>query len=49
MLLMIGFSIAFLRPGGILLIDEPDFHIHIAMVGQLLETLELIVRGREGS
>jgi predicted ATPase len=48
MLLMIGFSIAFLRPGGILLIDEPDLHVHIAMIGQLLETLELIVREREG-
>ncbi len=47
-LLMIGFTIAFLRPGGILLIDEPDLHIHIAMVDQLLETLELIVQERAG-
>jgi len=42
MLLMIGFTVAFLRPGGILLIDEPDLHIHVSMVSQLMETLELI-------
>jgi AAA domain, putative AbiEii toxin, Type IV TA system len=48
MLLMIGFAVAFLRPGGILLIDEPDLHLHMAMVAQLMETLELIVQERNG-
>jgi hypothetical protein len=48
MLLMIGFAVAFLRPGGILLIDEPDLHLHMAMVAQLMETLELIVEERHG-
>jgi predicted ATPase len=48
MLLMIGFAVAFLRPGGILLIDEPDLHIHMSMVSQLMETLELIVQERDG-
>jgi hypothetical protein len=48
MLLMIGFAVAFLRPGGILLIDEPDLHIHMAMIAQLMETLELIVQERNG-
>ena len=48
MLLMIGFTVAFLRPGGILLIDEPDLHLHIAMVAQLMETLELIVQEGKG-
>jgi ABC-type dipeptide/oligopeptide/nickel transport system ATPase component len=48
MLLMIGFAVAFLRPGGILLIDEPDLHIHISMIAQLMETLELIVHERRG-
>jgi len=46
MLLMIGFTVAFLRPGGILLIDEPDLHIHVSMVSQLMETLELIAEQR---
>jgi hypothetical protein len=48
MLLLIGFVVAFLRPGGIVLIDEPDLHIHIAMVTQLLQTLEYVVRERNG-
>ena len=48
MLLMIGFAVAFLRSGGILLIDEPDLHIHMSMVAQLMETLELIVQERNG-
>jgi ABC-type lipoprotein export system ATPase subunit len=46
MLLMLGFSMAFLRPGGILIIDEPDLHIHVSMVSQLMETLELIAEQR---
>jgi len=48
MLLMLGFTAAFLRPGGILLIDEPDLHIHISMVDQLLAALEAIVQERQG-
>jgi hypothetical protein len=47
-LLMVGFVVAFLRPGGIVLIDEPDLHIHIVMVTQLLQTLEMVVRARNG-
>jgi energy-coupling factor transporter ATP-binding protein EcfA2 len=46
-LLMIGFTIAFLRPGGILLLDEPDLHIHVSMVSQLMETLQLICEERD--
>jgi ABC-type lipoprotein export system ATPase subunit len=48
MLLLVGFVVAFLRPGGIVLLDEPDLHIHIAMVTQLMETLEHVVRERNG-
>jgi len=48
MLLMIGFTAAFLRPGGILLIDEPDLHIHISMIDQLLASLEAVVQQRQG-
>jgi hypothetical protein len=47
-LLLVGFVVAFLRPGGIVLVDEPDLHIHIALVPQLLETLELVVKERKG-
>jgi energy-coupling factor transporter ATP-binding protein EcfA2 len=47
-LLLVGFVVAFLRPGGILLVDEPDLHIHRALVAQLLETLELVVKERQG-
>ncbi len=46
-LLMIGFTTAFLRPGGILLLDEPDLHIHVSMVAQLMETMQLIWDERE--
>jgi ABC-type lipoprotein export system ATPase subunit len=46
MLLMVGFTSAFLRPGGILMIDEPDLHIHVSMVPQLMETLVLIAEQR---
>jgi predicted ATPase len=46
MLLMVGFSSAFLRPGGLLMIDEPDLHIHVSMVSQLMETLVLIAEQR---
>jgi energy-coupling factor transporter ATP-binding protein EcfA2 len=48
MLLLVGFVVAFLRPGGIVLIDEPDLHIHIAMVTQLLQTLEFVIQARNG-
>jgi hypothetical protein len=47
-LLLVGFVVAFLRPGGIVLLDEPDLHIHVALVAQLLETLELVVKERQG-
>jgi energy-coupling factor transporter ATP-binding protein EcfA2 len=47
-LLLVGFAVAFLRPGGIVLLDEPDLHIHIAMVDQLLETMERVVQERKG-
>jgi energy-coupling factor transporter ATP-binding protein EcfA2 len=48
MLLLIGFTVAFLRPGGIVLLDEPDLHLHIAMVEQLMETVERVVQERNG-
>lgn len=48
MLLLMGFVAATLRPGGIVIIDEPDLHIHITMIPQLLASIEAIVKGRQG-
>jgi predicted ATPase len=48
MLLLIGFVAATLHEGGIVLIDEPDLHIHIVMVPQILGSIEDIVRKRGG-
>jgi AAA domain, putative AbiEii toxin, Type IV TA system len=48
MLLLVGFIVAFLRPGGIVLLDEPDLHMHIGMVEQLLETVERVIQERKG-
>ena len=31
-----------------MLLDEPDLHIHVAMVDQLLETLERVIQERHG-
>ncbi len=48
MLLLIGFVAATLRPGGIVIIDEPDLHIHITMIPQLLASIEAIIKDRDG-
>lgn len=48
MLLLIGFVAATLSSGGILIIDEPDLHIHMVMVQQLLGSIEAIVKERKG-
>jgi predicted ATPase len=48
MLLLIAYAATLLRPGGVLLVDEPDLHIHVAMIGQLLGALAMIVRERQG-
>ena len=48
MVLLIGFLAATLREGGIVLIDEPDLHIHVTMLQQLLGAIEAIVKQRHG-
>jgi energy-coupling factor transporter ATP-binding protein EcfA2 len=48
MLLLIAYTAGFLREGGIVLLDDPDLHIHISMAAQLMESLEEIVRQRGG-
>jgi energy-coupling factor transporter ATP-binding protein EcfA2 len=48
LVLLIGFVAATLQPGGIVIIDEPDLHIHIGMVQQLLGSIDGIVKARGG-
>jgi len=48
MLLLVIYTVCLLRENSILIIDEPDLHIHIAMVTQLMETLERTARERKG-
>ena len=46
-LLLVAYTAGFLREGGILLIDEPDLHLHPSLIPQLMQTLDLIVRQRK--
>src|SRR5205823_624985 len=48
MVLMVGFAACLLQTGGILIVDEPDLHIHMAMVIPLLGTFYQIARKRNG-
>jgi ABC-type branched-subunit amino acid transport system ATPase component len=48
MLLLIAYSAAFLREGGIVLVDDPDLHIHVSMVAQLIATLDSVTQERNG-
>ena len=48
MLLLFVYTVCLLRDDSILLIDEPDLHIHIGMVAQVMETLEHVVRKHKG-
>jgi energy-coupling factor transporter ATP-binding protein EcfA2 len=48
MLLLIGFITATLRPGGIVIVDDPDLHVHIGMVQQLLGSIDAIAKERGG-
>jgi len=47
-LLMITFITRWLRPGGIVLIDEPDLHLHISWVNALVNHLRRMVAERNG-
>ncbi len=48
MLLLFIYTVCLLRDDSILLIDEPDLHIHIGMVAQVMETLEQVVCEHKG-
>ena len=48
LLVFFGFLACTLRPGGIVLIDEPDLHIHLSMIRSLLDSIALVVRERQG-
>ena len=45
---IIGFIAATLRPGGIVMLDDPDLHIHMGMVRQLMDSIDAIVNARDG-
>jgi hypothetical protein len=47
-LVLVTYTVGFLRPGGIVLIDEPVLSIHWALIGQLLQTLDIVARLRGG-
>jgi len=46
MLQLVAYTVCLLREDSILLIDEPDLHIHIGMVKQLLDTLHSVAEKR---
>jgi ABC-type cobalamin/Fe3+-siderophores transport system ATPase subunit len=46
MLLFVVYTVCLLRDDAILLIDEPDLHIHVGMVKQLLDTLAWVAEKR---
>jgi len=46
--LMIVFAGCLLHDGGILVVDEPDLHIHMALVQPLVAALNHVVRERKG-
>ncbi|EOU3094451.1 AAA family ATPase [Yersinia enterocolitica] len=47
-LIMLFMVQRWLQPGGVVLIDEPDLHLHPSLVSPLLATLENIIQGRSG-
>jgi len=47
-LLLIYLLSRWLQPGGIVLIDEPDLHLHPSLVAGLLSELERITTGKNG-
>jgi ABC-type transport system involved in cytochrome c biogenesis ATPase subunit len=47
-LLMITFITRWLRPGGIVLIDEPDLHLHVSWVNALVSHLRRMIAEQHG-
>lgn len=47
-LLMIAFIARELRPGGIVLIDEPDLHLHVSLSTAFVSHLKQMVAGQNG-
>lgn len=47
-LIMLFMVQRWLQPGGIVLIDEPDLHLHPSLVSPLLATLENIIQKKQG-
>jgi ABC-type lipoprotein export system ATPase subunit len=47
-LMLITFITRWLRPGGIVLIDEPDLHLHISWINALVSLLRRMVAEQDG-
>jgi len=47
-LIMLFMVQRWLQPGGVVLIDEPDLHLHPSLVSPLLATLENIIQKKHG-
>ncbi|HEY3966382.1 MAG TPA: AAA family ATPase [Planctomycetaceae bacterium] len=47
-LLLVGFTVCMLQEGGIVIVDEPDLHVHISLLRQLLDMLAAVVREKKG-
>ncbi len=47
-LIMLFMVQRWLQPGGVVLIDEPDLHLHPSLVSPLLATLENIIQKKQG-
>ncbi len=47
-LLMLAMLTRWLRPGGIVLIDEPDLHLHVSLTAALVAYLKRFVAGKGG-
>lgn len=47
-LLMLAMLTRWLRPGGIVLIDEPDLHLHVSLTAALVAYLKRLVAGKGG-
>lgn len=47
-LVMLAFITRWLRPGGIVLVDEPDLHLHVSLSNALVSHLKRMVNNKNG-
>lgn len=46
--LLTAFISRWLRPGGLLLVDEPDLHLHVSATQAMVDALQALVEDRDG-